>query len=279
MGASEFIRYCGGSRSLAWLLVTTVGASLLLWCAGFVVSLFGGDAGAITGWLALSASPLTALTRPWTLLTYIVAHLSPLHLLFNTLWLYWFGLMLADVSRDRSIAVLFLGGGVAGGLCYLLTAPLAGYSPMSVLTGDSAAVLSVMTGAACIMPQRRINLFLLGSVKLKWLVIVCGAITLIGANGSGPAATASHAAGILFGICWALQHKGYLKHPAFRASAVTDPKKRKPGRASMAAFRHGVPDEGRLDELLDKIRVSGYDSLSAREKTELQYISSRIDKK
>ncbi|HOY71599.1 MAG TPA: rhomboid family intramembrane serine protease, partial [Tenuifilaceae bacterium] len=42
-------------------------------------------------WLAVPAGLHQLLSRPWTLLTYMFFHENFLHILFNLLWLYWFG--------------------------------------------------------------------------------------------------------------------------------------------------------------------------------------------
>lgn len=44
----------------------------------------------------------------------------------------------------------------------------------------------------------------------------------------------------------------------------------------MRAMNREVPDHVRLDQLLDKIRISGYESLTSKEKTELNYISTKL---
>lgn len=273
----NFKRYCGGSAALAWLLTVTVAAGLLLWILSVAGRWIGFPDTWISQWLALSANPVTVLTRPWTLATYMVTHLSPLHLLFNTLWLFWFGQMLADVSRERTIIILFAGGGVFGGIVYILMSWITDYSPASHLTGDSAAVMSVMTAIAVIMPDRRIRLFLFGEIKLKWIAIVCIAITLLGANGSGIPPQSAHIAGIVFGLIWALDHKSLLTLPKFSSRRPQTSYNHKINtRATIKAINNSISDEERLDQLLDKIRISGYDSLSNKEKTELNHISNRL---
>lgn len=271
--------YCGGSAALVWLLTVTVIAGFALWLISAAGHLAGFSDSWISEWLAVSADPLTALTRPWTLATYLVTHLSPLHLIFNTLWLFWFGQMLADVSHNRSIVVIFLGGGIYGALVYIFSAWLSGYPESAHLTGDSAAVLSVMTAVGVVMPNRTIGLFLLGEVKIKWITIVCIAITLLGANGSGIPPQLAHLAGITFGLGWALQHKGVYQLPRLRPR----PKKTKKAypfkidtRATIKAISQSISEEERLDQLLDKIRISGYDSLSQKEKNELNHISQKM---
>lgn len=271
--------YCGGSAALVWLLFLTVALGLALWLISAIGHFIGFSDSWISEWLAVSADPFKLLTHPWTIVTYLVTHLSPLHLFFNTLWLFWFGQMLADVSHDRSIVVLFLGGGITGALVYVLSAWLSAYPENAHLTGDSAAVLSVMTAIATVMPNRRVALFLLGEIKLKWIAIVCIAITLIGSNGTGIPPQLAHVAGIAFGLGWALEHKGVLRLPRLlptRKHVKSNYPYKIDTRATIKAISQSISEEERLDQLLDKIRVSGYDSLSKKEKTELNHISSKM---
>lgn len=266
----KFREYCGGSRILAWLVTVTVASGLLCWLATVVARLAGSGYDVVNSILALPSDPLRLLTHPWTLATYMLVHYSPLHLIFNVLWLYWFGRMLADTRSDKTLLVLFIGGGVAGGVFYSLTSWLSGNTG-GCLTGDSAAVLSLMTATALFMPSRRIGLFLLGEVKLKWVAVACILITLLGGGGGFPS-RAAHIGGVAFGALSFLYYRGSLRFPSIRRK-VDAPR---PPRVVVSAFEI-TPDHERLDQLLDKIRVSGYDSLSEKEKTELNYISSRID--
>ena len=273
MGFIDNIKtYCSGSRALAWLLVITVVSGIVCWGTGLIVRLAGAGHDPINSWLALPSGLIVFLTHPWTILTYMVVHFSPLHLIFNALWLYWFGRMLADTRDDRTILTLFIGGGVAGGVLYLLISLLSSYDT-GFLTGDSAAVLSLMTGAAILMPQRRIGLFLLGEVRLKWVAIGCILITLLG-GGGGLQSQAAHLGGAAFGAITAICLKNGINF-----SWPKSDRNKKRGintRATVKAFS-SLSDHDRLDQLLDKIRISGYESLSAKEKAELNYISSRID--
>ena len=54
--------------------------------------------------------------RPWTLLTYMVSHYDVWHILMNMMWLYFFGAIMLQVSAARRLVMLYLAGGLAGGL-------------------------------------------------------------------------------------------------------------------------------------------------------------------
>ncbi len=275
---NKFARYCGGSRVLAWLLAVNIAMAAALWTASGIISLCGGDSRVMFRLFALSSDPLTFAVRPWTMLTYMAAHFSPLHMLFNMLWLYWLGRMFSDVSSESTLLKLYIASGMAGGALYVVASALSRYAPGAYLTGASAAVLGIMTATALKMPSRGVMLFLFGEVKLKWVALGCILLTLLGSAGTGVPAQAAHFGGIAAGVCWFLARR----KPAARPAAATGntgcgPSRRVNARATIKAMNNRMSDTERLDELLDKIRISGYDSLSSKEKTELNYISSRLE--
>lgn len=264
---------CGGSSALAWLLLLTGGSGLLcmVW---LIVAMFAGlDAWSLNYWFALPGKAPDALMRPWTLITYMGVHFSLLHLIFNLLWLYWFGRLLTDVRDDRTLLVLFIGAGLSGGLLYVIVSTVLPGNISGFLTGDSAAVLGVMTAVGILMPHRRVRLILLGEIKLKWLTLGCILLTLLG-GGGGIAAQSAHLGGVVWGLGVSVASlRGWKISFPEKIGAKHVPLNT---RRAMRAMQQLDP-QVRLDQLLDKIRISGYDSLSEREKAELNHISSRID--
>ena len=96
----NFKRYCG-AESLAWLIAVNVG----IWAFTGIASLICDATGTSSAWthsmLALSSEPAVALRHPWTAATYMVTQYSLMHMLFNMLWLFWFGrLFLAFFSSE-----------------------------------------------------------------------------------------------------------------------------------------------------------------------------------
>lgn len=279
----KFQRYCG-SRTLAWLITGNAAAFLIVWAV-----IISGNALGIAGnftmpWLCVSAEPEAAVRHPWTLATYMFTHYDFFHLLFNVLWLYWFGLMLFPRVSGRRLLWLYVGGGLAGALLYVGVTFLAPAlsEQGAYLCGASASVLAVMTAAAFIIPDREVNLFLIGSVKLKWVTIACVALTLFGVGGGNMGAQSAHIGGVAFGAIFALafRRKSSSAHVGNPGSA-TRPKKirlnvRRDGNAVAEAAGGRLSDAGRLDQLLDKIRLSGYGSLSTGERNELTQLSKRI---
>lgn len=262
MLTSKWRRCCDGSRLLAWLTI----AIPAIWLLVTILSLLGKwmhfDAG-IAQWLTLPSAFSTFLSRPWTLLTYMWIHFDVLHMLFNVLWLYWFGRFLLISDSDRRLALHFLGGGICGGLAFLASAAT-GISH-GWLCGCSAAVIAVMCGAAVKHPDLEIRLFLIGNVRLKWVAAACCLLTFIGGGGNH----AAHFGGLLWGVAVSL-----IKIPDI--SSIPAAKRTRRPDKMVRILNDRRNDLERLDELLDKIKLSGYGSLSRRERKELNDLSSRL---
>lgn len=286
----RFRRACGSSE-LAWLIIANVVVFLLVWA----VTLSGNHAG-IAGnftlpWLCVPSEAATAVRRAWTAVTYMLTHYDFLHLLFNMLWLYMFGLLLYPAVSGKRLLVLFGGGGLAGSLLYVAVTALwpGSSSAGQYLCGASAAVLAVMTCAALVYPDRRINLLLIGPVKLKWVTLCCIVLTFFGIGGGSPGAGSAHVGGVVFGAAYALialrrpsgaSTSGATPSPSRveRKAFVPRPRKnvRRDGDAVAEAAAFRLSDSTRLDQLLDKIRLSGYASLTTGERNELNELSQRL---
>lgn len=267
--SGKWLEICRGSRWLAWLTAVNICVWLLLMAVAVVCRLVHLSDG-ISIWIELPGYFPAFLSRPWTLATYMVVQHDVLHMLFNVLWLYWFGTILLTTLSDRHLASLYIGGGICGGLMFLAGSALG--MGGGWLCGSSASVLAVMCGAAVRTPDHRINLFLIGSVRLKWVALVCGLLTLAGGGGT----QAAHFGGILWGIASGIMLRNGVDVTRMlqRRRRPAEPRRR--AEAVVSAIERSRRDRERLDELLDKIRMSGYDSLSRRERGELQDLSKRL---
>lgn len=281
---AKYMEICGGSRMLAWLISVNIGVSVAAWIAIAVIGLCGGNSDIVADILALPSALPVFVTRPWTLFTYMVTQFSVLHLIVNILWLFWFGrLVLAEIS-DRQLGLCYLAGGLAGGAGYLITSASGGEAG-AYLCGSSAAVLAVMCMAGILMGNCELRFMLIGNVKVKWVTVICVVLTLIGTKGV-TAVTVAHLGGIAGGICFALALKSGL---AKRGVSFSICKLRRQVQRSVPrsekdlktenvaeAMRGRLNDHQRLDQLLDKIRLSGYNSLSEIERRELEALTKRL---
>lgn len=287
----KYRRFCGGSRILTILTGVNLIIGVTLWVVTMIMLFAHKNPDFLTYIFALPSDPRIFVAYPWTLLTYMVTHFSPLHLIFNVLWLYWFGRLIILSSGEKSLLISYIGGGITGGVAYII-ASVSGASSGAYLCGASASVLAIMTVVALTMPDYEINLFLFGRVKVKWFALVCILFTLIGTSSGTAGVSIAHLGGIVFGAAYGIalrRHETgknllrvFKKGAGIDATSYIKRMKRKNSyspknaEAIVKAAKGKLCDHERLDELLDKIRLSGYNSLTDHERRELNALSARL---
>lgn len=231
---------------------STTGALLLVNVAMFVIfhavaALCGGPDAA--KWFTVSATPWPL---PWTVVTYMFTHDSAMNLLFNCLWLWLFSRMFLEIGSGRQMLVCYLIGGLGGAMLFMAAAWI-GFGG-GILLGASAAILGIVSYAAVRVPYMRVNLMFLGPVQFKWIGIIAVGLSLLTFASGNYGGGMAHIGGALGGALYAL---------ALR---------RRRGR-----FRIIRPTEKKtLDELLDKVKRSGYSSLTADERKQLSDYSKNL---
>lgn len=246
--------------AVCWLILINVAA----WIAVTIASASGFQAAAR---LAMPGDLHAFARAPWTMITYMFTQLSFLHMLFNMIWLLWFGMLLDAPRNSRLIWILYIAGGIMGALAYLGASAFPEIGAKGSLIGASAAVMSVIAATAVIKGNIKLRLIIFGQVRLKWIALAAIALSMTGVSA---ASGMSHAAGALAGVAAGL----------FTLRPAKEKYQPRPQITVKTPLRNGVltaeADSARLDELLDKIRISGFKSLSASERTELLSISKNI---
>jgi len=221
--------------------------------------------------------------QPWTLFTYGITHEGWLHIIFNMLWLYWFGKLIVEYLGSQKLFVLYALGVISGGLLYMLIynlAPLfANEVETSMMLGASAGVYAVVVGAAVLMPNYTFFLLLIGPVRIKYIAIVFVFLSFTGIVGTNAGGNLAHMGGALIGFVYIRQlQKGndlgtWVVSIVDFFKGVFSPKPkikvsyRGKGRSSRASGSMSEQDE--IDAILDKISQSGYESLTKEEKQKL----------
>jgi len=209
-------------------------------------------------------------TRFWTPVTYMFMHADVFHILFNMLWLYWFGQIFEEfLGKSRTIG-LYLLGGLAGGLLFVVAfnlLPLFSYvKQASHVVGASASVMAIVIGAATIAPNYTINLLLLGPIKIKWIALFYVAVDFLSTTGPNAGGQIAHLGGALIGFIYVKQ----LQRGHDWVAGIAGIFKSKP-RLKVVSTNHERhtatrPRQEEVDEILDKISKTGYDSLNKQEK-------------
>lgn len=248
----------------------------------------------ILNFLALPASLPGFLSEPWTLFTYMFLHIGFFHILFNLLWLYWFGKIFLEFLSSRKLLLTYILGGISGGICYMLAFNLfpvfRDLLPVSRALGASASVMAVVTAISFYVPNYSIQLLFIGRVRIIYLVIVLFIFDFFAIPSCNSGGHIAHIGGALFGFLYAvLLLKGKLNF-RFGGFSVPDAFKKffssgKTGRSSTPYSGRPKSDEDynaekaadqrRTDEILEKISRGGYDSLTREEKDFLFRSSNR----
>lgn len=165
--------------------------------AVYVAVLLGAD----TSSLNLDASLVSLASTPWTALTYMFSHASLIHFVVNIAVLIVAGCKLESSAGSVATLVVYLGGGLAGGLAFVIACSWAGVAEAS-LTGASAATLALCAAALCTIPgiiqKLKQTPAAAAGVALSVVIVMWGMI------GDNPGGSLAHLAGIAAGIAGAL---------------------------------------------------------------------------
>lgn len=283
MATTSIIKFIRPSRAIGSLIGVNVIISVMIWIADALGVAGGVAVSSVADILTLPPSWSGLAYQPWTLVTYMFTQVSVLHLIFNMLWLYFFGVYLERILSTFSIWGLYIAGGIVGGLLYILTRTEV-YTTTPHLVGASAAVIAVIAATACRLTSLRVRLILLGEVRLLWVAIVALIICFAEGGLRNPSMPA-HAGGLIIGLIYGLSDRAWSErwhHLMHRVRLRLYSSRRRemftgnPTDRSISASRGRAENRERLDQLLDKIRVSGYGSLSREEKNELNILSRNL---
>lgn len=222
--------------------------------------------------------------QPWSVFTYIFLHDGFFHLFYNMLWLFFIGSILEDMTGKKHVWRLFMGGGIAGALLFMLLNNTLGIGgEMARMVGASGGVTAVIVGTAVMFPNYRVLLFGILPVELVWIAVFRVILDLLGASGLiNQGGYICHLGGAAFGLLYMLHTKGTWNIPGVDALGLFlrnlfSNKKSKPSRSARVsinkdratgAAKTGVSQE-EIDRILDKINATGYNSLTAQEKDKL----------
>ncbi len=277
-GPSPFGRISGWSVWV-WLIVINV--------AVFVIDQIIGRA---TGQMPLLAfgyfSADTAILggQIWRFITFQFLH-DPMvlsHLVFNMLFLFFFGRLIETYLGSRRFLAFYLLCGAAGPVAYIFFW-LTGFlvtGPGVPLIGASAGVFGILIAAALVAPNARVLLFFIIPMRLRtmaWFAVAVAALTVLlqgdqpGANAGGEAA---HLGGAGLGFLlirrpdllnWA--DRWFGKRPklaGFGGGKGVLGGLREAGRKRRSDHQRQQAEQ--VDRILEKVHREGLGSLSDKEK-------------
>ncbi len=231
--------------------------------------------------LSVPSSLDAFIRRPWTIITYMFTHKDILHILFNMLWLYWFGIIFLEYLDQKKLVAVYILGGISGAILYILSFNIfpvfRDVADTSVAIGASASVLAIVIAIAAYVPDYSVNLLLLGRIKIKYIAIAIFVLTSVMDFSVNSGGKLAHIGGALFGYFYTVNlRRGrdpgkWLNRIIDFLATIFRPRKK-----MKVTYKKPVTDydynkarmkhQDKINKILEKISKGGYDSLTSEEK-------------
>jgi len=251
----------------------------------------------IIAWLAVPAALGNLIFKPWTPITYMFLHYDFWHILFNMLWLYWFGRIFLEYLNERQLLSTYLFGGLAGALLYIISFNIFPKFQdtyiQSIALGASASVMAVVVAISYYVPNYKIHLLFLGPVRIIYIALFSIGLDIIMIKSSNSGGHLAHLGGAIWGFYFVYMLKkgtdlsslikglslSKIKSYFYRSrktkfkNVYTNTSKRPVSDEDYNLKKN--MDQKKIDKILDKISKSGYESLTKEEKEMLFRTSNK----
>ncbi|HVU08586.1 MAG TPA: rhomboid family intramembrane serine protease [Verrucomicrobiae bacterium] len=227
----------------------------------------------------------------WQLLTFQFMHAGWMHIIFNSLAIYFFGRPVEMALGSGRFLTLYLASGVIGGLVQMLFAFLFPSFDGAVV-GASAGASGLIAAFAVMNWEQRFTLLIyffpvnMRGKTLLWVSIALAVVGILTPN-SG-IANAAHLGGILTGFFYVRQFvQGRWHWPQWKLPSRREkPREFVAAGKSKKSFWPPIEDlsddeflKNEVDPILDKISAHGIQSLTARERQILEKARAKMTKR
>ena len=239
--------------------------------------------------LAIPGTFAEFIRKPWTLVTHMFYHKGIWHIVGNMLWLWMFGYIFLDLTGNKKIIPLFIYGALGGALAFMLAynfiPALRVYNANMV--GASAGIMAIVVATTMLAPGYRIFPMINGGIPLWVLTLVYLILDLalipVENTGGHIAHLAGGFTGFLFiffmrkGVDWSIVINRFFDWVNNLFNPNKPKKKTKEQLFYKAERKPYVKtptlSQQRIDEILDKINLHGFNSLTPEEKDLLKKAS------
>jgi membrane associated rhomboid family serine protease len=246
----------------------------------------------VLSWMSLPAQPAVFATRPWTGITYMFTHFEIWDLISSMIWLWGFGYIFQDLTGNKKLIPVYLYGGLAGSIFFLLTINLIPVLRQNVnsvypLLGSGPSLMAISVACAAVSPKYKV--FPMLNIPLWTVTAVFIVIRLATLRSNDYGIAAALIAGGLVGYLFTWQLKRghdwgqWMTDVVNWADDLFNPEKKHkktPAKKQLFYKSNQKPYERtphvtqqRIDDLLDKINIKGYHSLTEEEKEFLKKAS------
>ncbi len=232
----------------------------------------------IIQWFALPSNFDSFLNKPWTLITYAFIHKDIFHVLSNLLVLFYIGNLFLTFHTKKQFLNFYFLGGIFGAIIFLAYYYFIDNTGALPLAGASAAVTTIFIAIATKTPRYALRLRFIGSVELWVLAAFWVGLSILQLANPDKGSAIAHISGAIFGFIYSKQlAQGNDIGKWFETildffTNVFKPKKKSPFKAVYKTKKRNTANEvsktrqRKIDDILDKISKSGYESLTQEEK-------------
>lgn len=255
------------------LIYINVGLFVVTMLLSVFQGLYKSDSNFLIDWFSLEGNFHVLFSKPWSIITYGFLHADFLHILFNLIALYFIGNLFIDYFTQKQLLNFYILGTFFGGIFYVLSQ---NYFPLfegktSVLVGASAGISAIFIGIATYMPNYELKIRFIGFVKLWYLAAIWVGLDILGLAGGNAGGHFAHLGGSVFGFLYVSQASN-KKIGVFNSLFSLFKTKKKPLKTVYKSKSNKQTSiktdftQKQIDEILDKISKSGYDTLTSAEK-------------
>lgn len=236
--------------------------------------LYKGEMNFIVEWFSLDDNFSSLLTKPWTIISYGFLHADFLHILLNLITLYFIGNLFIEYFTQKQLLTFYVLGTLFGGILFILSQS---YFPLfegqtSILVGASAGISAIFIGITTYIPHYQLKVRFIGFVKLWHLAVIWVGLDVLALSGGNAGGHFAHLGGALFGFLYVNKATNKDLKIWDQISSFFKSKKKPLKTVYKSPKRTKKPSQNtslnqqQIDDILDKISKSGYDTLTKVEK-------------
>ncbi len=259
-------------KIIIWTIISFV-LSLIFWFS------FSSNSFNFPSWISVSSGFQNILKFPWTVVTYMFFHANLIHLILNLLMLHFVARFFLTFFTERQLIVAYFFTGILAAVIYSIGF---GYFIENLpLVGASASIIGLLVATTVFSPNYIINLALIGKIKLWYIPALILFIDFIAFSSyfrnselaSNLGGHFAHLAGAFSGFLYAMLFKNGFDLSKIGTKSKSQSNKSKLKKVYVTSQKTNLEsnskdamEQRKVDEILDKISKSGYDSLSKDEK-------------
>ncbi|MBC8215384.1 MAG: rhomboid family intramembrane serine protease [Candidatus Marinimicrobia bacterium] len=218
-------------------------------------------------------SPKTVWPMFWQPFSYMFMHGGVWHIAINMLVLWMFGSELETIwGRTKFIKYYFVTG-VGSGLVWLVFNISNSYM---ILIGASGAVYGILLAYGMMFPNRTVLLYFVIPIKVKWFVLIIGAIAFYSSWGThSNISHLTHLSGMLIGYIYLTSNNRWNKTSFSLRKIFIDLRHH----FEEKKHKKTAETEKTVSKILDRVRKEGYEKLTKEEEDLLYSASKNLSKK